>query len=435
MRLFKHLLISLIVAAIGVSGGVPAVPVGGLSNGGHWSATIGTSAPVGQTLLHYMQGAGSATYVLSGQTLDIYSSTPLDVISWGTGGWSTSTVSYAAGNVTVAAPNAQTNLTPAITNIFVVSGCGWPAVTGNCLGSFVQTMYNAEPNAWDDLAQGAQSQGAIVDLLLWVANPAGNGNCPWPNVLTSGNGTYTALMSGIDAIAASAKVKLTRPFILVPFAEMNTTGSINATTGSLNNTWMGINACSTGVPSSNQVAQLAQEIAAEFIADGVTNFLFMDEPNGGYGNYGWGFPCSGHTSIGNDCATGVVNTFFDLAALDTNYHDASAASFLAATGLPWGLGSFVICYGGLCPTQNAINLWSYGYSGGVCTPSGSGSLGLECMLQDYGSKLGFDIWWGQKGNWWSINTQQGAVAVMSTFPNVSVSNLPTFSSAGGFAGG
>ena len=183
------------------------------------------SCATGTTLLAYIQSLGASRGgVLSGQTADPFSQNPLDVFTGSAPNW------------TVGSPGPQTNLTPAILNLFVQGPDNGGSPT-------MQTLTGS--NSFVSIANAWIAAGGILHISMgmgnpadpsaggsWLANPAiagangsnqinsSNSNNPWPDVLNSGTTTNKNFMANLAQIAALLK-QINGAFLFVPWGEIS----------------------------------------------------------------------------------------------------------------------------------------------------------------------------------------------------------------------
>jgi hypothetical protein len=373
------------------------------------AATDGAGGKSGQTLLQYLKGGGSSTYMLSGFTVNNWSLTPLSALDYGTGSNSNeSTATWPT--VTVGKPGypgeggPATDLTPAIANVFTVAG---PNVDSGGKGFFIATApstptftANAPPNDWLSLSLGAQDAGCILDLVISFANPAGSGNNPWPHVINPGTDTYNTFIGYLDALVPSL-LKINKPFIVSPPGELNL-GAGGFTNGQ---NWMESNNC-----TSLQAATLFQVFAEHLMSRGIKNALFNFEFNLGAqpGPYLFGYPGP---------SSGLSKTYADVISCDSQpiYLDSNAYAAMKSTGLPMFYGSAILS--GNPGGQAAFSMNTY-------------TNGAEVIAGSYPDFFGA-IWWPTAV---ALNLQYGAKEAMSTFPWIDRTKVPSFSKAGGLGG-
>lgn len=349
----------------------------------------------GNTLLAYLKAAGPSTYMLSGATLNLFSTTPLDALNTSSASWP---------SVTVGAPGPATGKCPAIINVFTVAG---PQVDAAGHGFYINQAPscpaftgNSAPNDWLSLATGAKNAGCLPLVTLLYANPAGSGNNPWTfggGVLTPGSATNTTFFGWLDLLVPSFKtLAALGAWMLAVTGENNLTNANWAING---NNWTGVSSGAT----SAQVAQLAQMVALHLKAAGVTNFLFPFQTNLGVGNYGYSY------------ASGI----YDICFCDSTpiQFDSTGYAFMQSTGLPMGYGSAILGSG----ANFTLNTYT-----GAGTING---MGAQQIAQQYNFCCA--IWWPQTT---ALNLQNGALQAMTTFPWIDKSQLPAFSSAGGIYG-
>ena len=360
--------------------------------------TLGSSAAT--SLLSFIRtlGPGGGGY-LSGNTLNIYSSTPWDALNA-----TTPTIAGVLATGVLPLPSGPaTHLLPAIINVFAASVGSISGIT-RYGGGGSNMEINAAPNDWLSLAQNAAANG-MIPLIDWVPNnPAGNGNNPWtivsggqPAVLTPGNAVYNTYVGWINNLATALKT-ITTPFLLAPAGELNLGGGLT------NANWQGMNAGGSGIPSSAQVVATNQLLVNTLIAAGVKNFLFIFETNFGVGNEGFGY-------------TSAAAAFTDILAYDTDYHDSTGYANLAA------LGSQPI----FCGSQSTGPANQAGSAGqNTLNTASTANNFMSWYPRSFGS-----VPWCQQ---YSLNEQNGAVQFMSA-PWIDKAHLPAFTSAGGAAGG
>ena len=357
------------------------------------TVVIPGTSPAG-SLLAYLK-ALPATTKLSGQTLDWWTPTPLDVFNAATPTWAGV---LASGVLPEPARNAPTHLLPAIIDIICAQRGSISGMTNIGGGGANIDSTNAAPNDWYSLVQTAQANGFLVKIDYQPNNPAGNGNPCWGgtnDVNTPGTAAYNTLVGWVNNLAL--KLKGLKPFFFCYNIETNL-GPPNA--GLTNANWAGINAQSTGVPTSAQVAANSELVFKTLVAAGCTNFLNVHEPNFGVGNQGFGYP---------------GGAYIDILAFDNGpltYNDTGGYATLAALGSqPMFCGSLVTNYG-----QNL----------------GQNQFNTATSYQNYASyyprAFGF-VTWAQTA---AMDQQLGAAAAMSA-PYLDYTKLPVFSSAGGVA--
>jgi hypothetical protein len=179
----------------------------------------------GVPLLSYLQTLGASKGgILSGQTADPYSGTPMDVFVGAPPNW------------TVGAPGPARGLTPAILNLFVQGPNNGGSPT-------MQTLTG--PNSFVNLANAWIASGGILHVSMamnnpahpragsstapdgWLHNPAigsGADNSiktynPWTtgnSLLSPGTPTNLAFMANLAQIAALLK-QINGPFLFVPW--------------------------------------------------------------------------------------------------------------------------------------------------------------------------------------------------------------------------
>jgi hypothetical protein len=251
-----------------------------------------------------------------------------------------------------------------------------------------QEYSNAPPNDWVTLAKDACSAGSIPKIDFQPPNPAGSGNSFPAAVLTAGSSTQQAYLKYVDADAAKL-AKIPCPVLWAMFGEFNLGGY-----------W---NDISSGA-SSAQYAQLWQLTYNEIVnVDRVTNELFVYEPNGGVGNYTWGFPGA---------------KYVDVIALD---------------GFPIGTGDGATWsqLSGVCPgCPQFYGSTGFAQPGSVASFSGNNFTQVcNRITSTYPNIFGWVAWTQGAG----LSTQNGAVQALSTPPWISAAQLPRFVIAGGNA--
>jgi hypothetical protein len=379
----------------------------------------GTSS--GTTLLAYIKTLGiNKAGVLTGQTLSPFSSTPLDAIN--------TTITTWAGNPTVGIGSSQiaSGYLPAIIDVFA-------ACVGNIIGITniggggcnIEDGQNTTANSWLAMAQGAQAKNLIVKINYIPNNPAGCGNNPWtlvggiPAVLVSGQTANTTFVGWLDQLATYLKT-LTQPFIIDGPGELNLGGGISCAAQAASQNWMGVNAASTGVPSSAQVAAVFQLMYNRLAADGVTEALWNFEYASGtattvdQSSDGFGFPGTSYVD---------VVSIDSQPASYTNASDYLWAQQSPQNTLPFFIGSMVNVSGASAFTVN-----TYASSNGLLGYMISNADGVN----GYPASFGIVEW--PQGN--SYNQQNNAVSALSG-PTLAGSanyfnntNLPV----GGFSG-
>lgn len=358
---------------------------------------VASGAP---TLLAYLKAAGPSTYMLSGATLNLFTTThPLDALNTTTPSWP---------SVTVGAPGPATGKCPAIINTFTVVG---PQVDSGSKGFFFTmgpscpnfTGVNPAPNDWLSLTTGAKNAGCIPWVTAVYANPAGTGNNPWTfggGVLNPGSATNTTFFGWLDLLVPSFKtIAALGPWVLAVTGENNLTNpnwNING------NNWTGISSGAT----TGQVAQLAQMVALHLKAAGVNNFLYPFQTNLGVGSFDYGY------------APGI----YDLCVCDSQplFFDSTAYAFMQSTGLPMAYGSAII--GG----PNGVAADTFNTYDGTGTVHTFGAKQIAQQYNFFGA-----IWWPQSV---ALNLQNGALQAMTTSPWIDKSQVPALSTGGGIYG-
>jgi hypothetical protein len=393
------------------------------------------AAAQGGSLLSFLQALPSGKYIVGATINPFTSSSP-------TNAWNaTSLTCTGCPSAPTGATNMQsltvfdgsgtnTGQNIVIVNVFVVPNgvFGTDTNLGSACTTYPSqtcTSFAAAPFDWLSVAEAANSIGEIVDVLGQFRNPAGNGNNPWangsggcsstPHILCTGDTVNTTFVADMTLLATQLKQLNKAPFILSPFAELNLSSCSDISgTPQLPPLWYQINC--TGNSTGNMAA-LAKLVLSTMVANGVTNFLYMLEPNNGVGNQSFGDPGAG---------------FRDLVSLDqpalnatgTSWeNDTTATSYMVGTGLPMGFGSFI-------PSSAVSN----------CTTTPANTINLATALNDgmvtNGSSPGypnfkFYILWPQCS---AFNQQVNATGAV-TSPFLNLQNMPRFSTAGGVAGG
>lgn len=349
----------------------------------------------------YLKAAGPSTYVLSGATLNLFTtSTPLDALNGTFPNGSSATFP----TVTVGAPGPATGKCPAIINVFTVAGnqvdAGGRGFYITMAPSCPAFTANSAPNGWLSLAVGAKNAGAIPLVTQLDANPAGSGNNPWTfggGVLTPGSATNLAWLAGLDALVPGFKALAALGFWLyAPTGENNLTNANWAING---NNWTGISSGAT----SAQVAQLQQMRAQHMKAAGVTNFGYVFQTNLGVGNTLYSY------------APGIYDfCFCDSVPIQ---NDPTAYAAMQSTGLPMGYGSAILNDPN-ASTRNGFNTYT-----GLNTIHG---MGAQQIVTTY--NFGLVVWWPQQV---ALNLQLGALQAMTTFPYIDASQVPALTIGGG----
>lgn len=332
----------------------------------------GTPPPTGLTLLAYIKTLGAnKAGVLTGQTLDLYSKTPLDALD------TTPGVSFP--NVTVHLPGPATGLCPAIIDLF--SDPNGPA--GDIEPS------NPAPNNTVSLANAAIAAGCIIRLNSNPPNPSGANNNPWPAVLTAGSAVQKAFLASLATDAAMFK-QINGPFILDFMGEMNLEGGLNA-----GNNWA--SAGVAGCTSANFAALWVLMWNYFTVTEGLANkILFSYETNDSVGQYTFGMPDLKYVDL-----VGVH--------IWSPFANSDAYNAMVATGLPVGFGSCGLTY------LSVANFTQNNFSA-VC----------EAITSKFPLVYGIALW-NMGGN--AYSQQNGAVQCLSAAPWLNRSNVPKITSA------
>jgi Glycosyl hydrolase family 26 len=337
------------------------------------SESAAVTPPSGITLLAYLKTLGAnAAGVLSGQTLDPYSSTPLDALD--------TTDGASFPSITVYKPGPQTGLCPAVIDLMLNQNQPNGTVTRN----------NPAPNNTLSLANAAIAAGCIVRLNGNPANPAGAGNNPWPDVLTAGSTIQNAYLATLAADAALMK-QITGPFIYDFMGEMNLTSSTALQSG---NNWACISTCTSAQFAALWVLTWNYLTTTEGLSG---KMLWSYETNDGVGNYTWGFP---------------GNEYVDLVGVHTWAPFTATAAALqgletVTDGQPVGLGSMGLTYQSVTP-----------FSANNFTQC------CSVITADY-PQIAYVVFWGTGGD--QLSNQNGAVECMSMAPWLNRANVPVFS--------
>jgi hypothetical protein len=257
------------------------------------------------------------------------------------------------------------------------------------------------------LANNACAAGAIVKINFAPPNPAGNGNNPWggSGVLSSGSTIQNAYLAYVDSDATKLK-KLNSgcPVMLMYMGEQNLTGSLNTSSGY----WANINAAGSGVPSSSQWAALYVLTFNRLKTDGVGSIVLMGmEPNGGVGNYTFGFPGTSYVDV-------MALDGFPIGTGDGNH---------SSSGSTW-YQLYNICPN--CPEFYGSTGFS---SPGSVTPFSGNNYTQVCNVLT--TNYPFVFGWFAFTQGGQLAQQNGAVNALSSSPWINVSSLPNFTTAGG----
>lgn len=385
-----------LAVAVLLLGGVSAGGVSTAYASGGQAAMAAAGAP---TLLGYINYLVNSGQQLSGVTPNIFSATPLDSISFGSGGIGSSTVTWAGHNVTVGSPNypgaggSATGLTPAIINTFVTA----PLSAGSGSPWFYNTSSNASPNDWFSLSTGAQAAGKIVDVVLIMKNPAGSGNNPFTSgggVLNPGSTTNLQLLAYLATTVPDLKtLQATQSIIISLQGELNLTGGYTDP-----QCWF-----ATGAATSLQAGQIFQLVKNYYVSQGITNALWAFETNAGVGNYLFGFPGPSIQGGGWSGDTSADLIFLDGTPL---YFDSSAYAAMQLTGLPMAYGSAVPAAAGV----GAYNIYT---GSGIASPG----IGLQQVAISYPKFFAYILWSQYSGSsGTALNYQLGALQALSTSP-------------------
>ncbi len=177
--------------------------------------------------------------------------------------------SYAGGSST-----GYGNILDTYTNAATSAASATIGTTGKC-PAIVNLEFPREGNGTQaqtlKAAQDWQAAGGIVQT-HFSAYQVGSASS-WPSVLTPNSAAYNSVYHdptwGLD-VAISMYKQLSKTFILRLFPEMN-----------YNGWWYGYNGGSptSGTPTAAQFMQLYRAVKAYIIAAGVTNALFIWDPN------------------------------------------------------------------------------------------------------------------------------------------------------------
>jgi Glycosyl hydrolase family 26 len=334
------------------------------------SESAAVAPPSGTTLLAYIKTLGANKGgVLCGQTLDLYSKTPLDALN------TTSGVSFPT--VTVGAPGPATGLCPALIDLFIdenyPNGCIMPS--------------NAPPNDTLSLANSAIAAGCIVRINACPPNPAGGSNNPWPAVLTSGSSVQNAFFSTLAGHAAILK-QINGPIIYDFLGEMNLSNPLSA------GSWAGIGTC-----TSAQYAAL-WVLAWDYLMNtqGLSKqLLWSYETNNGVGNYTFGYPGNDYVDL-----VGVHDWAPFSGAGSSEPYEA-----MVATGLP-------VCYGSCGLTYQSVANFSANNFTQVCN-----------VITSQFPLAYAAVFWCIGGD--ALSQQNGAVECLSAAPWLNRTNMPVFS--------
>ena len=389
----------------------------------------------GQTLLQYLAGGGASTYMLSGQTINWYhgspyGTSPLTAID------TNATTSSRLLTTTVwnraASPQINTGVLPAIINPIAIagpqlatsSGPGfWEPVGTRTDSAYYQYGYgNASPMDWLTISQDAQAMGCIVDLVILISNPAGNGVNPWTvgsgSVITPGSPTYNTFIAYLNDLIPHL-LTLTKPFIISPPGELNLGGAgYNIGQG-----WM-----SSGSTTSANVAQMFQIMFDTFTAGGVTNAL-------------WNFEIQAGSSF-EPFSFGWNPNVFDMVSCDSTpvLFDSATYTYMQSLGIPMMYGSAIMVPydANQSPTDNTYGTYNGTFPSGVTTHGGYGATGIVANQPDFSGA----IWWGydhqspcEQGGATGIETSQVYGVGSPHGPWINNTSVPTFTKAGGKAGG
>lgn len=337
-----------------------------------YTVTQGTTPPppAGSPLLTVIKTLGAnEAGVWSGQTLDLYSKTPLDAMD------TTPGVSFPS--VTVHLPGPATGYCPAIIDLF--ADPNGPA--GNIEPN------NPPPNDTVSLANAALAAGCVLNLNGNPPNPAGASNNPWPSVLTTGSAVQNAYLTTLAKDAAMFK-KINGPFIYDFLGEMNLPGGLGA-----GNNWASIGVA--GCTSAN-FAALWVLTWNFFAAQGLNDqILWAYETNDGVGNYTFGYPGDQYVDIVG------IHTWAPFTATAAPY------AAMVALNKPLIFGSCGLTY------QSVAN-----FSGNNYTQV------AQVIASKYPLAFGI-ILWNMGGN--AYSQQNGAAQALSTAPWLNRKNVPTIS--------
>jgi Glycosyl hydrolase family 26 len=340
-----------------------------------YTVTKGTTPPPpppgSTTLLAYIKTLGAnKAGVLSGQTLDLYSATPLDALD------TTPGVSFPT--VTVGKPGPATGLCPAVIDLFIdenfPNGCVMPN--------------NTAPNNTLGLANGAIAAGCIVRINACPPNPAGGSNNPWPAVLTAGSSVQNAFFATLAGHAAILK-QIKGPVIYDFLGEMNLSNPLAA------GSWAGVGTCTSAQFATLWVLAWNYLMVTQGLS---SKLLWSYETNDGVGNYTFGYPGNQYVDLVG------VHTWAPFTA------SADPYNAMVATGLPVCFGSCGLTY------QSTSN-----FSGNNYTQV------YEVIASKY-PLVYAAVLWCMGGD--ALSQQNGAVQALSTKPWLNRSNMP----AGGFSG-
>jgi hypothetical protein len=339
-------------------------------------ATAPDASGGGRSLLGFIKTLGAnAGGVLVGQTLDLYSSTPLDDLSTNRGA--------SFPSVSVGAPGPSTGKLPAIIDLFVDN-------------DYNDESTNAPPNDFVSLANGALSAGAIVKVNCEPPNPATGqfSTKTFPaDVLTSGSADNKAYLARLATDAAMLK-RIEGPFLFCLMGEMNLGGY-----------WSDIQSGATEA----QFVELWQLTYKYLVGtEGLTRMLWAYETNDGVGNYTWGFPGTSYVDLVG------IDSFLMGGALGQS--DKTAYNEVSAYGLPFFFSST-----GLSTDPGSLAAFSGNNFTGVA----------NVITSDFPSAFGA-VFWCQTD---ALSNQNGAAQCLGTAPWLGADKLPKFTSGGGVGGG
>lgn len=377
--------------------------------------TLVVNASGGVSLLAYINTLGiNGAGVMTGQTLGIYNGDLGPAPLWdinttnSTEGW--------AANPTVGEGSSQTpsGYLPCVIDIFCAIITNSQTATTNIGGGGGSWDNTSDTtNGWLAMAEGAQAKNLIVKLDWIPNNPAGGGNNPWPNVITPGTATYNTYVGWLNQLAIYLK-NLTKPFIFCPTGELNDTDGSGYNAGDGN--WQ------TSAQCTNAQAQALWSLQYEILVtnNGIKNMLWCFETNFGQGNNSFGYVASQTDLIAGDVAGGVLPL----------YTNSSDYTWCVSQGKPFFLGSVWANSSASAYSEN-IYTDSCTYLGyGVSNPDGiNGYPASFCLVEwcqgaSYGQALQSSVVPAMSGS-----TKAGSANFLNN------TNLPTFTSAGGVAGG
>ena len=366
-----------------------------------------TVAP-GQTMLAYIKTLGlNAGGVMTGQTIEEWEGANGNGPLWGI---NTANANLGWGaNPTIGSGSSQTatGYLPCVINVILYPNSSAPNNVGGGGGSY--DNFQDTTNGILAIAQGTQSRNLIFYFCWCPSNPAGTGNNPWPAVITPGTATYNTYVGWLNTLAGYLK-QLTKPFIFAPVGELNL--STSGFSG-VNNNWGTIGQC-----TSAQAAALYQLQFNTLTSAGVTNCLWVFQYCFGQGNPSFGYPGP---------------AYVDLIAGDTqpaSYTNSSDYTWGVSQGLPFYIGSILNNSGAGAYTEDMYN--------DTCTLLGHNVSNAD-GINGYPAAFAF-VEWGQGGSYGqALNTSVVSSLTGTALPGsakfLNNTNLPTFSSAGGVAGG